>query len=367
MKKKLISILLPDLGGGGAERAYLDLAYEFKILNYSVEFILMRSEGKLLAEAKQNFLIYNLNCKRIRTLPLKLINYINGHQPDIFIVSMWPLTFIVPFMKLFCNHKYKALICEQNFISNQYKNKSFLKFAFMRISMALGYRLADFRLGVSLGVVKDIARLSFMSSKKFKIIHNPISKRFYTKKYDPKKIDSLWACPPGARIIHVGSFKSQKNHTLLLNSFSNLDIPNARLMLLGEGDKKISISYLARKLGIADKVIFVGFQENPYPFYKSADLFVLTSDYEGFGNVIVEALASGTPVVSTDCPSGPAEILDNGRYGLLVPVRDEGSLTKAIRLQLKSPVNKKLLKKRASDFSANLSAKKYLMALNEIR
>ena len=125
-------------------------------------------------------------------------------------------------------------------------------------------------------------------------------------------------------------FKHQKNHALLLRAFALLERPDARLMLLGNGELEPDLRRLAAELGIADRVIFAGFHPDPTPFYRTADLFVLSSDYEGFGNVIVEALACGTPVVSTDCPSGPAEILADGEFGALVPVGDAQALARAI-------------------------------------
>jgi glycosyltransferase involved in cell wall biosynthesis len=120
---------------------------------------------------------------------------------------------------------------------------------------------------------------------------------------------------------------------------------------------------LAGELGLASQVIFAGFHSDPTPFYRTADLFVLSSDYEGFGNVIVEALACGTPVVSTDCPSGPAEIFENGLHGRLVPVRDAPALANAMREALSAPHDPAALKRRASDFAPSIAAKRYLELL----
>jgi len=117
---------------------------------------------------------------------------------------------------------------------------------------------------------------------------------------------------------------------------------------------------LAAELGIANRVIFAGFHSDPSPFYATADLFVLSSNHEGFGNVIVEALSFGLPVVSTDCPSGPAEILENGRWGRLTPVGDAQALARAMDESLSTPVDRDALKRRAADFSPEIAARKYL-------
>ena len=131
-------------------------------------------------------------------------------------------------------------------------------------------------------------------------------------------------------------------------------------MLLGEGHNHAMLRALAGELGIADHVIFAGFHADPSPFYATADLFVLSSNHEGFGNVIVEALHFGLPVVSTDCPSGPAEILCSGRWGRLVPVGDADALARAMDEALGAAVDCEALKRRAADFSPEIAARKYL-------
>ena len=135
-------------------------------------------------------------------------------------------------------------------------------------------------------------------------------------------------------------------------------------MFVGDGAGRDALLSLAQELGVADRVILAGFHPDPTPFYKTADLFVLSSDYEGFGNVIVEALACGTPVVSTDCPSGPGEILDGGRFGRLVPVDDAEAMAEAMHAALDAPADPGALKHRAADFLPELAARKYLDLLD---
>ena len=131
-------------------------------------------------------------------------------------------------------------------------------------------------------------------------------------------------------------------------------------MLVGTGQGEAGLRAIAGDLGIAGRVIFAGFHPDPTPFYRTADLFVLSSDYEGFGNVIVEAMACGTPVVSTDCPSGPAEILEGGRHGRLVPVNDPAALAAAIQAALSEKPDRAALQRRAADFAPDIAARRYL-------
>jgi glycosyltransferase involved in cell wall biosynthesis len=134
-------------------------------------------------------------------------------------------------------------------------------------------------------------------------------------------------------------------------------------MMLGQGEGETKLRSLAAELGISDRVIFAGFQADPSPFYAAADLFVLSSDLEGLPTVLIEALSFGLPVVSTDCPSGPAEILENGRWGRLVPVGDADALARAMGEALAAPVDREALKRRAADFSPEIAARKYLELL----
>ena len=172
--------------------------------------------------------------------------------------------------------------------------------------------------------------------------------------------EKLWCCPPGKRVLTVGSLKEQKNHPLLLRAFARIPDPQARLMLVGMGECEVGLRALAGDLEIADRVIFAGFHPDPTPFYRTADLFVLSSDYEGLPTVLIESLSCGTPVVSTDCPSGPAEILEGGRYGRLVPVRDPAALAAAIQAALSETPDRGALQRRAGDFAPAIAAQRYL-------
>lgn len=224
----------------------------------------------------------------------------------------------------------------------------------------MSYRLAHARVGVSAGVCDDISALSGLPRQMFEVIYNPVPSRPISDVQSLKKVDALWAAPRGARIVTVGSMKAQKNHPLLLRAFAKIGRRDARLMFVGTGTGEADLRALAAELGVADRVVFAGFHPNPTAFYQTADLFVLSSDYEGFGNVIVEAMACGTPVVSTDCPSGPSEILENGRLGQLVQVGNANALAHAITTSLDGPVPQAMLKARAADFAPAIAAQKYL-------
>lgn len=361
-----ITILLPDLHGGGAERVNLDLAYEFTRLGHSVSFVLMQATGEYLPEAHAQFMVHDLGVARARQVPFALARYLREHHPDALLVAMWPLTTIVPVAARLSGFRGHILVSEHNTLSVQYSNRGPAHRIALRASMALGYRFADARVGVSEGVVQDIAKLAHMPVELFSAIHNPVASRPAPGRETLATTEKLWGVREGRRILTVGSFKAQKNHPLLLHAFAKFAQPSgARLMFLGTGAGETMLRSMANQLGIADHVIFAGFHTDPTPFYMTANLFALSSDYEGFGNVIVEALACGTPVVSTDCPSGPAEILENGRLGTLVPVNDAAALAAAMGASLSSQHDTEALKRRAADFAPELAAERYLELLIE--
>lgn len=357
-----IAILLPDLRGGGAERVGVDLARSLAEIGCDVEFVLMDAAGDFLQEAQRDFSVFDLGVQRARSSWLPIARYLRRRRPAAFIANMWPLTGIAPAAAMLAGYRGEVLVVEHSILSKQYSSRGWAHGVALRVSTFLGYRLASARVGVSQGVCADMAALSRMPGSNFVSIHNPLRP---LQAIDPRQLrlcNDLWGSGR-KRILTVGSLKSVKNHQLLLKAFAALPRDYAQLMIVGQGEEEAKLRSLAQQLGIAEGVKFAGFQENPSGFYATADLFVLSSNHEGFGNVIVEALSFGLPVVSTDCPSGPAEILENGRWGRLVPVGDAGALARAMGEALEAPVDREALKRRAADFSPEIAARKYLEVL----
>ncbi|TCK16746.1 glycosyltransferase involved in cell wall biosynthesis [Ancylobacter aquaticus] len=361
----MIAILLPDLRGGGAERVSVDLARALAGYGHRVEFVLMRAKGDFLAEARREFTVADLDVRRTAQVPRSLARYLRERQPDALIANLWPLTCAAIVGRLLARYRRPVLLVDHNALSRQYAAWGVLHGLVLRASMIATYRCADAVAGVSEGVARDIATLSRMPASRVAVLHNPIPRRAEPAAADRQRVDALWGGPAGARVLSVGSYKKQKNHALLLNSFASLarNTPESRLMLLGQGENEPKLRALAAELGLADRVVFAGFHADPSPFFATADLFALSSDHEGFGNVLVEALSFGLPVVSTDCPSGPAEILDNGRFGTLVPVGDAPALARAMEAALREPVDRTALKRRAAAFWPEIAARNYLEQL----
>lgn len=357
-----IAFLLPDFGGGGAERLSLTLAHEFAAAGHAPEFVVVRAEGELLDEARAAFPVHGLGCPRARQLLRPLAAYLKNHKPHALIATMWPLTVIAPLAARLAGYRGKVVVSEHALLSLQYAGWGLGTGLFLRASTSLGYRLAAARIGVSQGSCDDMAKVARMRRDRFTTIHNPIPAATEPPSDAINAANTLWGTG-GPRILTVGKLKWEKNHALLLRAFAALPRSDARLMLLGNGSEDAALRALAKELGIGERVVFAGFHRDPSPFYATADLFVLSSDNEGFGNVIVEALSFGLPVVSTDCPAGPAEILDGGRFGRLTPVGDAPALTRAMNDALDAPVDRDALIRRAADFAPEIAARQYLELL----
>jgi glycosyltransferase involved in cell wall biosynthesis len=188
---------------------------------------------------------------------------------------------------------------------------------------------------VSKGVADDLALLIGLSRDRIDVIYNPVvSDNLLLKAQEP--IDHPWfAAGEPPVILSVGRLSPQKDQAMLLRAFAKVrkSIP-ARLIILGDGDERAALEALARNLHIESDVAVPGFVENPFAYMNKSAVFALSSKYEGLPGVLIQAMACGCPVVSTNCPSGPAEILDGGKYGPLVPVGDEDAMAAALRQKL---------------------------------
>ena len=357
----LITFVLPSLGIGGAEIVNACLARELMKRGFRVEFIVGRDddEASLVLPPGAGYIV--VGAQQHRRLLAPLIKYLLARKPAILIGSLWSMTTTVALAHHLAGSRAKLCLWEHSTLSIQYAGRGRLHRFILQKSLRFGFARADVRIAVSKGVAEDLARLSHMKREAFSVIYNPLTLRGG----DGAGLvegEKAWGPRGGARILSVGRFKSVKNFPLLVRAFAHLE-RDARLLLLGDGPCREEIAAAAAAEGVADRVIMPGAVADPTPFYKTADLFVLSSDREGFGNVILEALSCGLPVVSTDCENGPAEILEYGRYGRLTPVGDAPALTKAMDEALDAEPNREALKRRAADFSPERIVDQFLRAV----
>lgn len=358
--RKRLALLLPDMRGGGAERVALNLCHAFVEAGHDVDLVLLAAEGELLPLVPREVRVFELGSKRLRGALLPFFRYLRRRRPDAVQVSMWPLTVIGLLAHRLARSPARILVSDHSALSKHIPPSAGLAHRLLKASVRLFYPLADARILVSGNAAEDMARFSGLKRDQLDVIYNPVREPGHPSAgFD---LEALWGRERRSRILTVGTLKEQKNHALLIRAFARLRRRRpACLMIVGEGRLRGDLECLAATEGVADDVIMPGFFTDPWPFYASADLFVLSSDYEGFGNVIVEAMHCGTPVVSTDCEAGPREILDGGRYGALVPCNDAGALAEAMLVALSQPVDKTVLQSRAKRISGKeVTSDRYL-------
>ncbi len=235
---------------------------------------------------------------------------------------------------------------------------------FVRWGVRHLYPRADRVVAVSRGVADDLQHSGGLDAARVTTIYNPVVRSDFAPRMrapvdHPWLVEKRWPV-----ILGMGRLHPQKDFPTLLRAFARVrEERPARLLLLGDAkasDARAGLLALARRLGISGDVSMPGFVADPLPYFARCDLFALSSAWEGFGNVLVEAMACGCPVVSTDCPSGPAEILGEGRYGPLVPVGDDVALATAMVERLADDPERDALARRAEEFSVARAARHYL-------
>lgn len=354
-----IAIFLMDLGGGGAERVMINLGQGFAENNLKVDLVLVKAEGPYLSQLDQRINIITLNKSRLISSLPSLVNYLKQKQPKVLLSALEDTNFVALIARKWAGVSTRVAVTVHNHLSRESKNATQLKRRLTPKLVPLFYPMADYVIGVSKGVADNLIELG-VSPDKTHFIYNPIvSSELFKKLQEPVDHPALMPGQPPV-ILGVGRLTKQKDFSTLIQAFAQVrQQREARLMILGEGSEKAELERLIQQLGLTGDVLFPGFVPNPYAYMARSAMLVLSSAWEGFGNVLVEAMAAGTSVVSTNCESGPAEILADGKYGPLVPVGDAEAMAQAIQTILDHPVDSQILKQRANLFSIEQAIKNY--------
>ncbi|MFB8787551.1 MAG: glycosyltransferase [Potamolinea sp.] len=353
-----LTFFLMDLDGGGAERVMINLASGFAEQGLKVDLVLVKAEGPYLSQLSSKVRVVKLeNSRLIMSLP-SLVRYLKQEHPPVLISALEDTNIIALCAKKIAGVSTKVIVTVHNHLSREAQNATKLKRRLTPQFVKFFYPWADSIVGVSQGVADNLVEMG-LPSEKIKVIYNPIVTPELSEKLQ-ESIDHPWFLPDQPPVIlAVGRVEKQKDFPTLIEAFAQLKPHPARLMILGEGSERSKLEDLVHKLDIGSDVAFPGFVTNPYAYMAKAKVLVLSSAWEGFGNVLVEAMSAGTPVVSTDCQSGPAEILANGQYGKLVAVGDRDGMAKAIAQTLGEFTEGEVLKKRANDFSLEKAVTEY--------
>ncbi len=324
-----IAIYLRLLYGGGAERVMVNLMQGFVKQGLKVDLVMNTVDGPYMKQVPPEVRIVGLKAPRmVEGLP-KLAGYLRREKPSVLLSGLHYNNEIALWAKRLSGTSTRVFVSEHNTLSIHARNRRSDRLA--AILSRLFYSWADGIVAVSRGVAKDLAKVTHLPQQRIQTIYNPIITPDLFEK-SAVAIDHPWFAtgqPPV--IIGAGRLEEQKDFPSLIRAFAIVrKVLPARLVILGSGKDRQLLNNLVRELGLKDDVGFFGFVDNPYGYIARSHVFVLSSAWEGFGNVIVESLALGTPVVSTNCPNGPAEILDNGKYGELVSVGDIEAMAQAI-------------------------------------
>jgi len=360
-----VGLFFSNLSGGGIQRVRLRLAEGLLLQGCRVDLILVQAEGPLRNEIPIACHLFDLQTGHASQSLFKLAAYLRSEKPGVVLSSQTHFNVIMVLARILSGWKGRLLLCEHITIDIAARYSTHWKDRFFPILARIFYRWADEIILVSKETARHFLKATNLPEKMVKVIYNPINTKNLINQ-SQEHLEHIWYKSPNTPVIlAIGRLTPQKDFGTLLRAFSFLRkrVPLARLLILGEGDERSQLEHLSEELGLQDAVQFPGFIKNPFPYMVNSSVFVLSSRWEGFANVIVEAMACGTPIVSTDCPSGPSEILEGGKYGRLVPVGNPEALAEAILQELDSPHDRTLLLHRANDFSIDVILPQYLEAL----
>lgn len=333
-----IALLTPTLEIGGVERVFVNLANGLHQREIEVDLVAGRTAGCMGSTLEKQIRVFDLASDRMMRSVPRLAKYLRIRRPDAVIAAMTHSTAAAVAARAIIRQKTKIIATEHNTMSKIVANTSGLKYRLMPLWSRWALKSADAIIAVSSGVADDLTSLTRIPREKFRVIYNPaITETVYAGA--KSSVEHPWfqsGEPPV--VLAVGRLDKQKDFPMLIRAFGLVrKYKPARLMILGEGPDRGRVESAVRELGISADVAIFGFEQNPYRFMSRAAVFASSSQWEGFGVALVEALALGLPVVSTDCAHGPAEILGNGKFGALVPVGDHEAMAQRLLAALDNP------------------------------
>lgn len=316
----------------------LNVAIELKTKGYTIDLVLVNADGFFINQVPPEIQIVDLGAKRAIGSITNLIRYFKTQRPRIVFPSLPHISVITLLARLFSRLSFLVVPIEHNTLSQSVRHANTLTGRSLPYFMRITYPFADRIIAVSNGVAEDLAHVLGLPRQQLSVIYNPVITPEVIAQSNID-VDHPWlkkGQPPV--ILGVGRFTQAKGFAVLIRALSLVrKTAPARLILLGEGPDEQNLKGLISKLDLSNDVLMPGFVDNPYAYFRNSSIFVLSSLWEGLPTVLIEALACGARVISSDCPSGPREILTNPEWGALVPVGDEYALAKQILNTLGNP------------------------------
>jgi glycosyltransferase involved in cell wall biosynthesis len=357
-----IGLFLPSLHAGGAERMMMNLATSLAQRGADVRVVLAKAQGELIKDLPlENVQMVDLHCRRVLTSVLPLAGYLRREKPTVMLSALDHANLAAIFAKKIARVSTRLVVSVHTTVTKATADSTPLRAKLIPFAMRWFYDYADAVIAVSEGAANDLLRSCRLSPDKVHVIYNPVITPHLFKKAEKPVLHRWFNDPAVPVILGIGRLTRAKDFSTLIRAFSFVRKKiDARLLILGEGEERPKLESLCRTLNLKNDVELPGYVSNPYPYMKRAAVFVLSSRWEGLPSVLIEALALGTKVVATDCPSGPREILADGKWGRLVPVGDAGKLAEAILETLRQPkttVDKQSLLRFTVDYAVEEYAK----------
>lgn len=363
--KKKIGILLPSLSDGGAEKVIVSLANKFHDYGFTVDLLLVQASGVYFDLLSKDVNVIDLNSKRAIFAIPRLISYIKRSEVDILFSALTHTNVTFVLSRYLSGKKVPIFISERSLISKgHYFSDSARHKKIKRVFFGFLYRRVTKIIAISDGCAEDIVSTIGVPRESIEVIYNPLLVEKVTS--DSSEVVEVFSKKPKGDkvIIGVGRLMPVKNFSQLIRVFSEVSkVRSVSLIILGEGRQRKELEHQIEELDLSRKVSLPGFTCSPLKFMEKCDLFVSTSQWEGFGNVFLEAMSVSLPIVSVNCPGGPREILEDGKWGALVPPNDEVALANSIIKMLDSKEGLDA-SERLQSFELGLIARQYIKTFN---
>ncbi len=364
-EKPRIACFLATSGHSGVDRIARNLLPGFAQAGYPVDLLKIRNHGPVLSQPlPENLRVIEFQASHVYSALPELMRYLRSHKPEVLMADKDRVNRTAMLARQLSARDVRLVLRLGTTVSRNLASRSRFDRFIQRNSMKYLYRHADALLVPSVGAADDFADYVGFDRSRIAVVPSPIiTPRFYDLLHQP--LDHPWFRPGEPPVIlGVGELCRRKDFTTLIRAFAQIaDRVEHRLVILGEGRARARLEAEVNRLNLTHRVLLPGFVDNPYPYMKASALFVLSSLWEGLGAVIVEALAAGTPVVATDCPSGPAELLEGLPGDPLATPGDARGLAEAMWRQLENPASPQRLQASVARYGLENSVERYLEAL----
>jgi glycosyltransferase involved in cell wall biosynthesis len=321
-----ILFFLPDFDGGGAQRTMINLANAFIAQGHDVTLCAPNADGVARPWVGPDVKVEHFGKRSISLTLLPLVALLRRLKPELVMSTGIDANIVASLADFMLGCRYSLVVRE----TNSHSARGDIG-AFRRLLCRFAYRVADQVVALSEGVKLELMQSYSLPADKITTIHNPVDIERIADAVCAARALPSPVNKTGPLIFGIGRLTRQKGYDRLIKMVAGLGRSDVQLVLLGEGEDRALLSKLAQESGLADRLHMPGFVSDPFRWLTHADLFVLPSRWEGFGHVIVEAMAAGVAVVAYDCPHGPRDIISDGTNGILVRMGDEGAFTQAMR------------------------------------